>query len=86
MIITMSLLSIDNIKDWSVYTLEKFRDTLSINIDKHFGEIESQQLMLKLIKLEIDRQNRIKRINLGADLEKAKIIKNAKEKGVDVDI
>lgn len=86
MIVNMSLLSIDNIKDWSVYTLEKFRDTLSINIDKHFGEIESQQLMLKLIKLEIDRQNRIKRINLGADLEKAKIIKNAKEKGVDVDI
>lgn len=86
MIVNMSLLSIDNIKDWSVYTLEKFRDTLSINIDKHFGEIESQQLMLKLIKLEIDRKNRIKRINLGADLEKAKIIKNAKEKGVDVDI
>ena len=86
MIINMTEVNIDNVQDWSVYTLEKFRDTLSINIDKNLGKIESQQLMLKLIKLEIDRQNRIKRINYGADLEKAKIIKKAKDKGVDTDI
>lgn len=82
----MSEVNIDNINDWSTYTLEKFRNTLESNINKNLGEIESQQLMLQLIKLEIDRQNRIKRINLGVDLEKAKIIKKAKEKGANIDI
>lgn len=86
MIVNMSLLNIDNVQDWSIYTLEKFRDTLSTNIGKSLGKVESQQLMLKLVKLEIDRQNRIKHINLGADLEKAKIIKKAKDKGVNIDI
>ncbi len=86
MIINMSEVNIDNINDWSTYTLEKFRNTLESNINKNLGEIESQQLMLQLIKLEIDRQNRIKRINLGVDLEKAKIIKKAKEKGANIDI
>ena len=86
MIINMSEVNIDNIHDWSTYTLEKFRNTLESNINKNLGEIESQQLMLQLIKLEIDRQNRIKRINLGVDLEKAKIIKKAKEKGANIDI
>ena len=86
MIINMSEVNIDNINDWSTYTLEKFRNTLESNINKNLGEIESQQLMLQLIKLEIDRQNRIKRINLGVDLEKAKIIKKAKEKGAKIDI
>lgn len=82
----MSEVNIDNINDWSTYTLEKFRNTLESNINKNLGEIESQQLMLQLIKLEIDGQNRIKRINLGVDLEKAKIIKQTKEKGADIDI
>lgn len=86
MIINMSEVNIDNINDWSTYTLEKFRNTLESNINKNLGEIESQQLMLQLIKLEIDGQNRIKRINLGVDLEKAKIIKQTKEKGADIDI
>lgn len=86
MIVNMSEVNIKNVQEWSIYTLKKFKDTLSINVDKNLGKIESQQLLLKLIKLEIDRQNRIKRINLGADLERAKIIKKAKEKGVDVDI
>lgn len=86
MIINMLEVNIDNINDWSTYTLEKFRNTLESNINKNLGEIESQQLMLQLIKLEIDRQNRIKRINLGVDLEKAKIIKKTKEKGADIDI
>lgn len=86
MIINMSEVNINNVHDWSTYTLEKFGDTLSRNIYLKHGEIESQRLLLKLIMLEIDRQNRIKRINLGADLEEAKIIKKAKENGVDVDI
>lgn len=86
MIINMSEVNIDNINDWSTYTLEKFRNTLESNINKNLREIESQQLMLQLIKLEIDRQNRIKRINLRVDLEKAKIIKETKEKGADIDI
>lgn len=82
----MTEVNVDNVQGWSVYTLEKFRDALSSNIDLKVGKIESQKLLLKLIKLEIDRQNRIKRINLGSDLEKAKIIKKAKEKGADIDI
>lgn len=86
MIVNMSEVNIKNIQEWSIYTLEKFKDTLSINVDKNLGKIESQKLLLELIKLEIDRQNRIKRINLGADLERAKLIKKAKEKGADVDI
>lgn len=86
MIINMTEVNVDNVQGWSVYTLEKFRDALSSNIDLKVGKIESQKLLLKLIKLEIDRQNRIKRINLGSDLEKAKIIKKAKEKGADIDI
>lgn len=86
MIINMSEVNIDNVQDWSIYTLEKFRDMLSINVDKNLGKVESQQLLLKVVKVEIDRQNRIKRINLGSDLEKAKIIKKAKDKGVDIDI
>ena len=76
----------DNIHDWSIHSLEKFRDTLSSNIVLKLGKIESQRLMLKLIKLEIDRQKLIKCINSDADLEKAKIIQEAKQKGVDVDI
>lgn len=86
MIINMSEVTINNVHDWSTYTLEKFGDTLSRNIYLKHGEIESQRLLLKLIMLEIDRQNRIKRINLGADLEKAKVIKKAKEKGVSIDL
>lgn len=86
MIVNTSEVNIKNIQEWSIYTLEKFKDTLSINVDKNLGKIESQKLLLELIKLEIDRQNRIKRINLGADLERAKLIKKAKEKGADVDI
>ena len=86
MVINMSEVNIDNVQDWSISSLEKFRDRLSSNIDQNLGKIESQRLLCKLIMLEIDRKNRIRRINLGADLEKAKIIKKAKEKGVDIDI
>lgn len=86
MIVNMAEVNIDNVQDWSIYTLEKFRDTLSSNIDLKLGKVKSQQLLLKLIELEIDRQNRVKRINLGADLEKDKIVKKAKDDGVDIDI
>lgn len=86
MIINMSEVNVDNVHEWSIYSLEKFRDTLSNNIGLKVGKIESQQLLLKLIELEIDRQNRIKRINLGADLEKDKLIKKAQEKGVEIDL
>lgn len=82
----MSEVNIDNVHNWSIYSLEKFRDTLSSNIDLKVGKVESQRLLLKLIKLEIDRKNRIKRINFGADLEKAKAIKKAKAKGVGIDL
>lgn len=77
--------NIDNVQDWTIYSLEKFRETLSSNINLKLGEVKSQELMLKLIKLEIDRKNRIKRINLGADLKKEKIIKKAKGEGIDFD-
>lgn len=86
MIINMSEVNIDNVHDWSISSLEKFRATLEKSISRSVGQIESQRLLCKLIMLEIDRKNRIKRINLGADLEKAKIIKKAKEKGADIDI
>lgn len=82
----MTEVNTDNVHDWGVSSLEKFRDTLSSNIDLKVGKIESQRLLLELIKLEIDRQNRIKRINLGADLQKEKLIKNAQKKGVDIDL
>lgn len=86
MIINMSEVNVDNVHEWGVVSLEKFRDTLSSNIDLKVGRIESQRLLLELIKLEIDRQNRIKRINLGADLQKEKLIKNAQKKGVEIDL
>ena len=86
MIINMSEVNIDNVHDWSISSLEKFRDRLSSNIDQNLGKIESQKLLRNLIVLEIDRQNRIKRINNGAELEKEKLIRAAKEKGVDIDI
>lgn len=86
MIINMSEVNVDNVQDWSISSLEKFKATLEKNISQSVGQIESQRLLCKLIMLEIDRKNRIRRINLGADLEKAKIIKKAKEKGADIDI
>ena len=86
MIINMLEVNTDNVHDWSIHSLEKFRDTLSSNIVLKLGKIESQRLMLKLIKLEINRKRRIERINLGADLEQEKIIQEAKQKGVDADI
>lgn len=86
MIINMSEVNIDNVHNWSIYSLEKFRDTLSSNIDLKVGKIESQQLLLKLIMLEIDRQNRINALNSEEDLAKEKVIEEAKEKGVDIDL
>ena len=78
--------NIDNVHDWDIYSLRKIRDTLSSNINSNLGKITSQQLLLKLIKLEINRKNQIKCINVDADSEQAKIIQKAKEKGVDIDI
>lgn len=86
MIINMSEVNVDNVHDWSISSLEKFRDRLSSNIDQNLGKIESQKLLRDLIVLEIDRQNRIKRINSGAELKKEKLIRAAKGKGVDIDI
>ena len=86
MIINMSEVNIDNVHDWSISSLEKFKATLEKNISQSVGQIESQKLLRNLIVLEIDRQNRIKRINNGAELKKEKLIRAAKEKGVDIDI
>ena len=86
MIINMLEVNIDNVNDWSIGSLEKIRDTLLNNIDLNLEQIESQWLLLQLVTLEINRKNRIERINLDVDSEKANIIQKAKEKGVDIEI
>lgn len=75
----------DNLSDWTTSSLIKFGDQIQNNISRKLGEVAKQKVFLDLIDLEIDRQQRVQRINVGADVKKQKILNKARKNKINLD-
>lgn len=75
----------DQLNEWTLYSLDNFETEIKDRIAHKASDLEEYKLYLQLIELEIERQKRIKAINVGADLERAKIIKSAKKRGLNLE-
>lgn len=75
----------DNLSDWTTSSLIKFGDQIQNNISRKLGEVAKQKVFLDLIDLEIDRQQRVQRINVGADVKKQKILNKARKNKINID-
>lgn len=75
----------DNLSDWTTSSLIKFGDQIQNNISRKLGEVAKQKVFLDLIDLEIDRQQRVQRINVGADVKKQKILNKARKNKINFD-
>lgn len=75
----------DNLSDWTTSSLIKFGDQIQNNIGRKLGEVAKQKVFLDLIDLEIDRQQRVQRINIGADIKKQKILNKARKNKINLD-
>lgn len=75
----------DNLNDWTASSLTKFRDQIQNNVSRKLGEVAKQKVFLDLIDLEIDRKQRIQRINIGADIKKQKILNKARKDKINLD-
>lgn len=75
----------DNLNEWTTSSLMKFRDQIQNNVSRKLGEVAKQKVFLDLIDLEIDKQQRIQRINIGADIKKQKILNKAHKDKINLD-
>lgn len=73
------------LNDWTLYSLSNFETEIKGRIAHKASDLEEYKFYLQLIELEIERQKRINAINVGADLEQAKIIKSAKKRGLNLE-
>lgn len=75
----------DDLSDWTTSSLNNFVDTLEDNIKLQSGEVAKQKVFVDLIDLEIDRQQRVQKINIGADVKKQKILNKARKNKINLD-
>ena len=73
------------LNEWTLYSLSNFETEIKDRIADKASDLEESKFYLQLIELEIERQKRINAINVGADLEQAKIIKSAKKRGLNLE-
>ena len=75
----------NKLDEWKQSSLIEFANHIQENINLKLGEIAKQKVFVQLLDLEIDRQQRVNRINIGADVKKHKILNKARKDGVNLD-